>query len=177
MGRRRNDEGVTTVEFAIVFPLFIFLVGIATYFAWLFYVQAQVDRAANRAARFSAVPYTVPTTVSGNDPITGKPTSTTQQTTTYAFCVNKVVDEINGDLFTGKIASSDLELSDGSRNTDGTPVGPISSSAACAKPQGYVRVQIKHDFTNPFSFLIAPFTGTSTQLTITGTGRARVESQ
>ena len=183
--RRRDDAGVTTVEFALVLPIFVFLVGIATYFAWMFYVQAQVDRAADRAARYAAVGYTTTTTVQksvdSNGNVYGPGVtisagvtivntySTTQTSTTYNFCVPKIVDKVNGDLVTGSVTAGDVVVSDGS--------GVITSSTPCAQPNGYVKVQVSKDFTNPFSYLIAPFTGSTTQLTVTGTGRARAEAQ
>lgn len=161
MTRPREDSGVTTVEFALVFPMFILLVGIGFYFSWIYYTQTQVDRAANRAARYAAVP-----TSDGS----------------YAFCESKVVDLVNSDLFSGSVtmpvASPAAAVQDPStydvQVSDGT--GTIRADAPCAKPNGYVKIQIQKDFTNPFSIILAPFTGTSSSLTVTGTGRARVET-
>jgi Flp pilus assembly protein TadG len=198
--RLRSDEGVTTVEFALVLPIFIFLVGIATYFGWMFYVQAQVDRAADRAARYAAVPYTTTVSVqqnidqNKNVSLPGATLSagltivdaytTTQTSTTYHFCEQEIVDKVNRDLVSGSVAmpvtppsptpapdptTYDVQVSDGN--------GLITAASPCAKPNGYVRVQIKKDFTNPFSYIIAPFTGSTSELTVTGTGRARVEAQ
>jgi Flp pilus assembly protein TadG len=167
--RQRDDAGVTTVEFALVLPMFVLLVGIATYFAWMFYVQAQVDRAADRAARYAAVPYYSTTTQNVTDSTTGLTYAKTVTTANYAFCVSKVVDNVNGDLVTGSVSAGDVTVADGS--------GVITSGAACAKPNGYVKVQLSKDFTNPFSYLLAPFTGTTSQLTVSGTGRARVEAE
>jgi Flp pilus assembly protein TadG len=161
MSRPRHDEGATTVEFALVLPMFILLVGIGMYFSWIYYTQTQVDRAANNAARYAAVP-----TTDGS----------------YAFCESKIVDKVNSDLFTGSVAmpvasppsavqdpsTYDVKVSDGS--------GTIRADAACVKPNGYVKVQIQKDFTNPFSVILAPFTGTTSSLMVTGTGRARVEA-
>jgi len=118
--------------------------------------------------------------------------STTQVTRTYHFCETEVVNKVNRDLVGGRVVlpvvpappavddptTYDVQVSDGSRNaTTGNPNGPISVSAACSKPSGYVKVKVSKNFTNPFSFLIAPFTGSTDELTVTGTGRARVESE
>jgi Flp pilus assembly protein TadG len=180
--RRRDDTGVTTVEFALVLPIFIFLIGIATYFSWMFFVQSQVDRAADRASRYAAVGYTTETIVQQNiDPngniipagATGITTvstyTTTQTTTTYHYCVPEVVAKVNRDLASGSITSADVVVSDGS--------GVLAPGTACAKPNGYVKVQVHKNFTNPFSVLLAPFTGGTDELTVTGTGRARVEAE
>jgi Flp pilus assembly protein TadG len=160
---------VTTVEFALVLPIFIFLIGIATYFAWMFYVQSQVDRAADRAARYAAVPSYSTSTQNVTDSTTGQTYAKSVTSADYAFCVSKVVDKLNGDLVTGSVAAGDVVVSDGS--------GVLTAAATCAKPNGYVKVQLSKNFTNPFSYLIAPFTGSTSDLTVTGTGRARVEAQ
>jgi Flp pilus assembly protein TadG len=160
--RSRGDDGVTTVEFALVLPIFMILVGVGFYFSWIYYTQTQVDRAANRAARYAAVP-----TTDGS----------------YAYCESKIVDQVNSDLVTGSVtmpvaapaaavqdpSTYDVQVSDGT--------GTIRADAPCVKPNGYVKVQIQKDFTNPFSIILAPFTGTTNSLTVTGTGRARVEAQ
>jgi Flp pilus assembly protein TadG len=188
--RRRGDDGVSTVEFALVLPVFVVLVGIATYFSWMFYVQAQVDRAADRAARYAAVPYVTSTVVQKNIDQNGNiipgtsvnvtivnAYSTTEYTTNYHYCVNKILDKVNRDLFTGT-ASVDF-ASTSTANDDVTVsdyAGPLDKTKACGKPVGFVKVQVKKDFTNPFSILLAPFTGTTSSLEVTGTGRARVES-
>ncbi len=184
---RRGDDGVTTVEFALVFPLFFLLIGIGFYFAWIFYVQSQVDAAADRAARYAAVPYSTSKlvqrtvdvngniTVPGNLPVNtpALPTQTytvTESTTTYHYCVTEIVNEVNSRLAANSITAADVELSDGTGTV-------LSSSTPCAKPLGYVKVKVSRNFTNPFSYLTAPFLGTTTDMTITGTGRARVESE
>jgi Flp pilus assembly protein TadG len=183
--RRRGEDGVSTVEFALVFPLFMLLVGIGVYFAWIYYVQSQVDNAADRAARYAAVGYTTTTPVTKNIDQNGNVSKagvtlgvgltivgayqTTETTTTYHYCVSKVVDKVNADLASGSVTSNDVELSDGA--------GVLAPTAVCAKPQGYVKVKVSKNFTNPFSYLLAPFTGATSDLTVTGTGRARVEAE
>jgi len=198
--RRRRDDGVTTVEFALVLPIFIFLIGIATYFSWMFFVQSQVDRAADRAARYAAVPYTTSTVVQNNVDANGNvygpgitissgttivgAYSSTQVTRTYHFCEDEVVNKVNRDLSAGSVrlpattddpTTYDVQVFDG--RTTGTPTGQVIVGDACAKPNGFVKVKVSKNFTNPFSFLIAPFTGSTDQLTVTGWGRARVESE
>lgn len=166
---QRDDEGVTTVEFALVLPIFIFLVGIAFYFSWAFYVQSQVDRAADRAARYAAVAYSSTSVQTITDSTTGLSYPKTVTTTTYSYCVDKIVDKVNSDLVTGKISSTDVAVSDGS--------GAKAVGTACSKPNGFVKVQVTKDFTNPFNFIIAPFSGTNSSLRVVGTGRARVEAE
>jgi Flp pilus assembly protein TadG len=190
--RRRDSQGVTTVEFALVLPVFVFLIGIATYFAWMFYVQAQVDRAADRAARYAAVPYVTTQVVqqsvdqNGNIIVPGGSAnvgvvssySTTEYKNNYHYCVDKILDKVNSDLVTGK-AYADLNPLSSNVNDDVTASdysGPIDKTKGCHTPVGFVKVQIKKDFTNPFSFLIAPFTGATSKLEVSGTGRARVET-
>jgi Flp pilus assembly protein TadG len=157
--RRRGEDGVTTVEFALVFPLFIFLVGVGAYFGWMYFVQTQVDRAASRAARFAAVP-----TTDG----------------TFDYCQGMILKQLNGDLYSGSTPASDVVISDGTgavlTGTEGI-VTDVDCKALNKVPSGFVKVRITHDFTNPFSFLIAPFTGTTNKLVLTGTGQVRVEHQ
>ena len=179
--RRRDEAGVSTVEFALVLPIFVFLIGVATYFAWMFFVQAQVNRAADRAARYAAVPYVTSAVVQKNVDANGNiipgttlnvtivhAYSTTEYTTNYHYCIDKLVDKVNRDLVTGTVDSADVTASDYS--------GPLATTSACKTPVGFVKVQVKKDFTNPFSILLSPFTGTTSKLEVTGTGRARVET-
>ena len=159
MTRSRTDEGVTTVEFALVLPVFLILVSIGTYFSWIYYTQTQVDRAANRVARYAAV-----------------------QTTTggYDYCQGVMVAKLNEDLFTGSVPWDHVTISDGT-GTVLTGTETVTTEAACEAlnkiPSGFVKVKVTHDFTNPFSYLLAPFTGTTNDLTVTGTGQVRVEHQ
>lgn len=186
-----DDSGVTTVEFALVLPIFIFLVGIAFYFSWMFFVQSQVNRAADRAARYAAVAYSSTSDQPYTDPTTGQTYLKTVTTKTYAYCESKVVDKVNTDLATGTVTMPtanpspspqtpgdyEVQISDGSKNGSGNPSGPLPVTSPCAQPVGFVKVQITKDFTNPFSILIAPFTGSTSTLRVTGTGRARVEAE
>ena len=156
---RRDDQGVSTVEFALVLPIFVLLVGIGVYFAWIFYTQTQLDRAASRAARYAAVP-----TTNGS----------------YDYCQGLVVSQLNGDLFTGSVTAGDVVISDGTGAVL-TGTETVTDEAACQSlgktPSGFVKVKVTHDFTNPFAAIISPFTGTSSDLTVTGTGQVRVERQ
>ena len=162
MSRRisRSDDGATTVEFALVLPMFILLVGIGTYFSWIFFTQTQLDRAASRAARFAAVP-----TTGGY----------------YDYCQQLILKQLNGDLFTGSVSDlNEVTISDGTGvalvGTE-TATTEADCQALAKVPSGFVKVKVTHDFTNPFSFIIAPFTGTTSDLTVTGTGQVRVESR
>ena len=157
----RWDDGVTTVEFALVLPVFLILVSIGTYFSWIYYTQAQVDRAANRVARYAAVP-----TTSGS----------------YAYCRGLIVAQLNTDLFSGSVSAGDVTVSDGTGvalTTAATDAATTESAceALNATPSGFVKVSVTRNFTNPFSYLLAPFTGTTSDLTVTGTGQVRVEHQ
>lgn len=166
MTRSSQDEGVTTVEFALVLPVFLILISIGTYFSWMYYTQTQVDRAANRVARYAAVPAT-----DGS----------------YAYCKGLIAAKVNEDLFTGSVTVNDLTISDGTGVAlAGAATENATTETACAAllntppnkpPSGFVKVKVSHDFTNPFSYLLAPFTGTTSDLTVTGTGQVRVEHQ
>ena len=166
--RRDRDEGVTTVEFALVVPLFIALVGIGMYFAWIFFAQTQLDRAANRAARTAAVPTTAGT---------------------YGYCEDAILAQVNGSLFTGSITDpAEVIVSDGTgavlnpasrTGVTGTCTVPIpgGGSSTVDAPSGFVKVRVTHDFTNPFSTVIGWFTGAGNGLSVSGTGQVRVEHQ
>lgn len=154
----RGDSGVSTVEFSLVFPIFILLVGAATYFGWLFYTQSQLDRAANRAARFTAVPLS--TGAIGN---------------TYSFCQDLILKRINGDLFSEQIKNSDLTVTDAKPTTLSLTSTCAADGSSTAAPQGFVKIEITHDFVNPFAYVVAPFTNVSTTLQLRATGQARVE--
>ncbi len=146
--RRRSagDSGASTVEFALVFPLFVGIVVIGAFFGWWAYTQAQIDRTAQRAARYAAVPTT---------------------TGAYDFCHAKVLGQVNDDFQSGTVQAAELVVSD--------DAGPAGSSCP-ARPKGRVTVTVSHRFSNPFTPIVSLLTPTSGTFTITGTGRARVES-
>jgi Flp pilus assembly protein TadG len=145
--RRRpaGDTGASTVEFALVFPLFVGIVVVGAFFGWWAYTQAQIDRTAQRAARFAAVPTT---------------------TGTYEFCHSAVLAQVNDDLQSSTVRAAELVVTDSAG-----PAGPCP-----ARPKRWVTVTIAHTFTNPFSSVVALLTPVSGTFTVTGTGRARVES-
>ena len=145
--RVRDDAGVSTVEFALVLPVFLVLIGIGAFFAWTAYVQAQVDRAAERAARYAAVP-----TSAG----------------VWSFCRSDVLNLINNDVLSNDIADRELTLLD--RKTAAPATCPAK------QPTGYVRVRIAHTFSNPFTPLVSFLTPVDGTFTVTGTGQARVEA-
>jgi Flp pilus assembly protein TadG len=145
-----GDEGASSVEFALVLPIFVMLVGLGSYLSWIFFTQAQVDRAADKAARYVAVP-----TTAGD----------------YAYCTDLVVARVNDDLISGSVDAADVTLSDSA----GTVAEPDSTQADCPAPSGFVRVRVSRQFTNPFSYLIAPFTGSTSTFAVTGTGQVKVE--
>lgn len=148
---RRDDRGASSVEFALVVPLFFLLIGIAAYFAWLVYAGSQLDRAAQRAARHAAIP----TTAGG-----------------YAFRHCDVVDTVNSHLTTFDVAPAKVVV----RDADNSLVSvACPSTDAALRPRGYVRVRVTHVLDNPFSELAGFFLGRQEPLTITGSGEARVE--
>jgi Flp pilus assembly protein TadG len=155
---RRDDAGVTTVEFALVLPVFVLLIGIATYFGWLAFVQSQLDRAANRAARFTAVPLS--SGAAGN---------------TYSFCQDLVLRRLNSDLVGEQVKNADLTITDALPTTLAQNSTCAADGSSTLLPQGFVKVEIVHDFANPFAYLVAPFTNVSTSLQLKATGQARVE--
>ncbi|HEV2891671.1 MAG TPA: TadE/TadG family type IV pilus assembly protein [Frankiaceae bacterium] len=149
---RRDERGTATVEFALVVPIFLVLVGICAYFAWQAFVEAQLERAAQRAARYAAVP----TTDGG-----------------YAFRQCDVVDEVNRRLSANAVDSAHVEV----RDANGALVqGPCPDGAAVAgTPTGWVRVRVTHTLDNPFADLLTALIGRSEPITLSGSGEARVE--
>lgn len=148
-GDLAKDRGATTVEFALVLPIFLSVVAMAAFFGWHVYVQAQVERAAGRAARYAAVPTT---------------------TGAYAFCPSAVLTTVNAALVSQDATSAEVTVADSA--------GTLAAGAACTgTPRGYVRVTVSHEFTNPFSSLIGWFTPGSGSVTLRGTGQASVESR
>lgn len=148
MSRRpRGDDGATTVEFALVVPLFVGLVAVGAFFGWLAYTQAQVDRAAQRAARFAAVPTTAGA---------------------YDYCHDRILDRVNDDLQSSTVSAAELVVEDRG--------GTLAAGSACAVPRGRVRVTITHTFANPFSAVVSLLSPVSDSFTVTGRGQARVEA-
>jgi Flp pilus assembly protein TadG len=146
--RRRGDEGATVVEFALVLPVFLMLMGAGAYFGWYVHVNAQLERAAGRAARYAAVPTT---------------------TGTYAFCPSSVLPTVNANLVSERATSSEITVEDSA--------GVLAANAACTGvPKGWVRVTVAHSFSNPFTSLVAWITPLSGTITLTGTAQAAVES-
>jgi Flp pilus assembly protein TadG len=146
--RRRGDEGSTVVEFALVLPVFLTVMGVGAYFGWYVYVNGQLERAAGRAARYAAVP----TTTGG-----------------YAFCPSGVLTTVNANLVTERAASADVTVQDSA--------GVLAANAPCTGvPKGWVRVTVSHSFSNPFTSLVAAITPVSSTITLVGTGQAPVES-
>lgn len=147
---RRDDRGATSVEFALVVPLFFVLIGIAAYFAWQMFTEAQLERAAQRAARYAAVP----TTEGG-----------------YAYRQCDVVDEINRRLSTD-VESANVVV----RDADGTVAGTACpGSEVAGTPRGYVRVRVSRELDNPFSTMLTFLMGRQKPITLTGSGEVRVE--
>jgi Flp pilus assembly protein TadG len=146
--RRRGDEGATVVEFALVVPVFLAVIGVGAYFGWYVYVNGQLERAAGRAARYAAVPTT---------------------TGSYAFCPSSVLSTVNANLVSELATSSEITVEDSA--------GVLAATAPCTGvPKGWVRVTVAHSFSNPFTSLVAWITPTSGTITLTGTGQAPVES-
>ena len=148
MRRRRGDEGVTTVEFALVLPIFLTVMGVGAYFGWYVYVNGQLERAAGRAARYAAVPTT---------------------TGTYAFCPSSVLTVLNDNVISENVGSAEVTVQDSA--------GTLAANAPCTGvPRGWVRVTVSHSFSNPFTSLVAAITPVSSTITLTGTGQAPGET-
>jgi Flp pilus assembly protein TadG len=146
--RLRGDGGATTVEFALVLPVFLVLMGTGAYFGWYVHVNGQLERAAGRAARYASVP-----TTSGG----------------YGFCPSQVLTVVNNNLVSERAALADITVQDSA--------GTLASGAACTgTPKGWVRVTVAHTFSNPFTSLVAAITPVSSTITLTGTAQAAVES-
>ncbi len=148
---RRDDRGASSVEFALVVPLFFLLVGITAYFAWTVYAVSQLDRAAQRAARHAAIP-----TTEGR----------------YAFRHCDVVDTVNSHLTTFAVDPATVTVRDA--DTSLLSVSCPGTDPAL-RPRGYVRVRVTHELDNPFAALAAFFIGRRDPFTISGSGEARVE--
>ncbi len=148
MKRPRGDEGVTTVEFALVLPVFLTVMGVGAYFGWYVYVNGQLERAAGRAARYAAVPTT---------------------TGAYAFCPSGVLTTVNANLVSETATSAEVTVQDSA--------GAVAANAPCTGvPKGWVRVTVAHSFSNPFTSLVAAITPISSTITLTGTGQHPVET-
>lgn len=148
---RRDESGATAVEFALIVPLFFVLLGVCGYFAWQLYTQAQLDRAAQAAARYAAVP------TSGG---------------TYAYQHCSVVSDVNANLSVVQVDAASVEVRDaaGPLATATCPGGPPAT-----RPETYVRVHVTHTLDNPFSNFLGFLMQRPKSLTITASGEARVE--
>jgi len=146
--RRRNDAGAASVEFALVVPLFFVLIGIAAFFAWWLYTESQLERAAQRAARYAAVP-----TVDG----------------TYAYRHCDLVANVNSHLWTFSVGSPEVAVSDAD--------APLAAGCpdAAGRPRGWVQVRVTRTLDNPFSDLLGLLMRRSGPMTMVGSGEAKVE--
>ena len=148
---RRDERGTASVEFALVVPIFLTLVGVCAYFAWQTFVESQLERAAQRAARYAAVP----TTAGG-----------------YAFRQCDVVDEVNRRLSSHDVDSAHVEV----RDADGALAQTACPNADAAEtPTGWVRVRVTHTLDNPFADLLTALLSREDPITLSGSGEARVE--
>lgn len=147
----RSERGSTSVEFALVVPLFLALTAVIGYFAWQLFVESQLERAAQRAARYAAVP----TTEGG-----------------YAFEHCAVVAQVNAKLSALDVTAGSVEV----RDADGVlPAATCPGGAPAERPSGYVRVRVTHVLDNPFAELLTILLDRPGPMTITGSGEARVE--
>lgn len=148
LGRRGagGGYGVGTVEFAIVLPIFIGIVLLGAFFGWWSHTQAEVDRAAQRAARYAAVPH--------------------HADGAYDFCHPKVLAVVNDDLQTSAVQAARLAVRD--------DIGPAGES--CSAPRGRVSVTISHTVENPFTPIVRLLMPGSDTITVTGKALAPVES-
>jgi Flp pilus assembly protein TadG len=149
--RHDRERGATSVEFALVVPLFLVLLGIAGYFAWQLYTESQLQRAAQRAARYAAVP-------------------TTDGAYAYRHC--DVVGVVNDHLSSLSVPASSVEVSDADAPLAATT---CPSTDTAGRPRGYVQVRVTHVLDNPFSDLLVTLLQRPGPMTITGSGEARVE--
>ena len=147
---RSGDRGAVAVEFALVVPIFFVLIGIAMWVAWQMFVESQLDHAAARAARYAAIP-----TTDG----------------TYAYRQCDVVDELNRRL-SNNVDSSNVTVKDSSGTLAAASCpGPEPAGT----PHGTVTVTVTRQLDNPFTNVIAFFTGRTKPLAVSGSGEARVE--
>jgi Flp pilus assembly protein TadG len=148
---RRDDRGAASLEFALVVPVLILLLTITGYFAWAFYAESQLERAAQRAARYAAVP-----TTSGG----------------YAYRHCDVVATVNRQLVSDEVPPGAVAV----RDADG-PLAATTcpGSTAAGRPHGYVRVRVTRTVDNPFTDVLRAFFRRTDPWTVTGSGEARVE--
>lgn len=147
----RRDRGAASVEFALVVPLFFLLIGVAAYFAWWLFTESQLERAAQRAARYAAIP-------------------TTEGGYGYRHC--DVVDRVNSQLSTFTVDAAAVSVRDADADLVATA---CPDSGEAARPRGYVRVRVTHTLDNPFSDLVGLLMRRNDPMTISGSGEARVE--
>lgn len=149
--RTGSERGATSVEFALVVPLFFVLIGITAYFAWQMFVESQLERAAQRAARYAAIP-----TVNG----------------AYAYGQCEVLDEVNRRLASDAVDTTDVVV----RDQNGTLLQAACPGApAATRPRGYVRVRVTRELDNPFASLMTTLLRREDPITLSGSGEARVE--
>ena len=146
MRRPGGRDGVSTVELALAIPLLIGIVMLGAFFGWWSHMQAEVDRAAQRAASYAAVPHLADGA--------------------YDFCHPKVLAVVNEDLQTRPVEDARLDVRD-----DVGPAGEL-----CSVPRGRVSVTISHTVENPLTPLVRLIMPVSDTITVTATGRAPVES-
>ena len=146
MRRPGGGDGVSTVEFALVLPLLIGIVMLGAFFGWWSHTQAEVDQAAQRAARFAAVPHIADGA--------------------YDFCHPKVLAVVKKDLQASPMEGARLDVRD-----DVGPAGEL-----CSVPRGGVSVTVSHTVENPFTPLVRLIMPVSGTITVTATGRAPVQS-
>ena len=151
MTRGRRESGAVSVEFALVVPIFLVIVGMGAFFAWRLFTESQLERAAQRAARHAAVP-------------------TSEGAYAYQHCA--LVDVVNAHLSAFTVAPDSVTVSDDSEDL---PATPCPDSAPGGRPHGVVRVRVTHEVGNPFSWLVGMLTDRPGTMHLSGSGEARVE--
>jgi Flp pilus assembly protein TadG len=150
--RARAEAGAASVEFALVVPVLLLLVAIAGYFAWQMFTEASLERAAQRAARYAAVP-------------------TTEGAYAYRQC--DVVADLNSQLTAFSVDSAGVTVSDSTGTA--LPHSTCPSTDVATRPRGWVRVRVTHTLDNPFASLLGVVTRRPGPIVLTGSGEARVE--
>jgi Flp pilus assembly protein TadG len=149
---RYDDEGASSVEFALVLPVLVGLLGVGMFFAWLFFEKAQLGHAAARGARYAAVPL---------------------NTGTYAFCSEDVVTELNKHESSGQVTAAEVTVRD---RSGAAPNCHATPAQAYRVPQGYVRVRVSHTFQNPFTSIVSAILPTDDTWTVSSSAERRVET-
>lgn len=134
--RLREGGGGATVEFALVFPIFIAIIATVMFVGWLGAVKGILDHGVREAARYVSVPCSADLRAYPDDPRTVKEAAGTADdpcpgSTEVAEVVEKATPLLS-------VAPADVTVTGG-----GSPNAPVT-------------VTVSHSVPNPLAVLLAP---------------------